>query len=60
MVSQELYTVMEVAAICRVHLSTVRRWIRHGHIQVVRLPGGGIRIPVCEVDRLREPVGATR
>ena len=52
------YTPDEVANLCRVHVSTVRRWIGHGKVRAIRLPGGSYRIPKTEFDRLREPVGA--
>ena len=58
MVVQELYAAMELADIWRVHLSTVRRWIRDGQIQILRLPGRSICIPASEVDGLQQPVGA--
>lgn len=57
---QHLYKVCEVAELCRVHLNTVRRWIKAGHIRVIRLPGRGVRISAEEVERLRQPVGADR
>lgn len=46
----------ELAEICRVHVSTVRRWINTGRLQAIRLPGGMYRIPTAEVERLRRPL----
>lgn len=37
-------TVKEYAAKERVHERTVRRWIRHGAVQIRRTPGGHVRI----------------
>ena len=50
------YKVEEVAALFRVHISTVRRWIALGSIRAIRLPGGAYRVPVEEVDRIRQPM----
>ena len=50
------YTADELAGICRVNPSTVRRRIGQGKILAIRLPGGTFRIPEAEVRRLREPV----
>lgn len=40
-----LLTVAEVAEIYRVDPETVRRWLKAGRLNYVRLPGGGYRIP---------------
>lgn len=49
------YTAEELAKLCRVHVSTVRRWIARGRVRAIRLPGGTYRVTKAEVDRLREP-----
>ena len=54
---RDFYTVNELAALCRVHIITVRRWINQGKLKAIRLPGGLYRVPRGEVDRIREPVG---
>ena len=53
---EELFTVGEVAKPCRVHPCSVRRWINDGRMEAIPLPGGSFRIPMSELDRLREPV----
>jgi excisionase family DNA binding protein len=40
----------------RIHVVTLRRWIRERKIRAIRFPGGDYRIPQEEVDRLRQPV----
>ena len=50
------FTVEELACLCRVHVSTVRRWIKSGHVGAMRLPGGDYRIPESEVRRIRKLV----
>jgi len=52
--SQSVLTVPEVAERLRLNEETVRRWLRTGKIQGVRLGGtrAGYRIPASEVDRL--------
>jgi excisionase family DNA binding protein len=52
------FTPEEVAELCRVHVSTVRRWIAQRQLQAIRLPGGSYRIPADEVSRLRMPIQA--
>ncbi|MBN1257942.1 MAG: helix-turn-helix domain-containing protein [Planctomycetes bacterium] len=39
------YTSGEAANICGLSLSTVKRWIKRGALQVYHTPGGDIRIP---------------
>lgn len=48
-------TVAELASMCRVHVSTVRRWILMGRVSAIRLPGGYYRIPASVVAALRSP-----
>ena len=52
------FTPEEVAELCRVHVSTVRRWIALRQLRAIRLPGGTYRIPAEEVSRLRQPMQA--
>lgn len=52
------FTAEEFAYLCRVHVSTVRRWIALGRVNAIRLPGGRYRIPSFEVERLRQPTQA--
>jgi excisionase family DNA binding protein len=54
----KLYTIYEVAVILRVHHMTVRNWIGRGVLQIVRLPGVGIRITQEELDRITTPTPA--
>ena len=56
----EIYTLGEFAGLCKVHVTTVRRWIAAGRLQVIRLPGGGYRIPGDEVSRIRQPFHVIR
>jgi len=54
MTQNELWTIEEVATLLRVHPETVRRWVRSGRMQAVRLgdgPKAPIRIDQAEVDR---------
>ena len=48
------FTVKEMAAILRVHAQTIRRYIRTGKLQALRLGGKGHRIPRSEISRLGE------
>jgi excisionase family DNA binding protein len=48
----ELLTAREVAAALRVDVHTVTRWARTDQIGCVRLPGGRLRFPRAELDRL--------
>ena len=52
------YTCEEFAAENRVHVTTVRRWIALKQVKAYKLPGGSLRIPRSEYQRIREPVGA--
>jgi len=47
---EEDYKAEELAILCRVHVSTVRRWISNGSLSAIRLPGGYYRIPAEEFD----------
>lgn len=43
----------EVAQELRCSTATVKRWLRTGQLEGVRLPGGDWRVPWSEVSRLR-------
>jgi excisionase family DNA binding protein len=49
-----LKTPKEVARIMRVGPKTVTRWAKAGRLKVVYTPGGHVRIPQEEVDRMLE------
>jgi excisionase family DNA binding protein len=51
---QNLWSPAEVAAYFGVHRQTVYTWIREGRIRAFKLSGRLVRIPVEEVDRMRE------
>jgi excisionase family DNA binding protein len=53
--TDKYYTVEESAALWRVSVPTVRRWIANGRLRVIRLPGGAYRIPIEEIERLHQP-----
>ncbi len=48
----EILTANEVADRLKVHLMTVYRWVSSGRLQASRLPGGGLRIDVKELEKL--------
>ena len=48
-----LLTIREVAHELRVHPRTVKRWIKAGNLQAIKLSAGIIRIDAEEVARLR-------
>ncbi len=50
--TERLYTVKETAEILKVQEQTLRRWIKKGTINVIRLPGGRYRLTGSEVARL--------
>lgn len=50
-----LWTVREAAEHLKVSTGTIHNWKRAGLIDVRQLPGGGLRIPNCEIDRLLTP-----
>lgn len=52
---EPLLKVREVAEALSVAPGTVRKWIRCGHVHAVWLPGGELRIPQAEVQRLYRP-----
>lgn len=46
------YTPKQAAKIFQVGVDTIYRWHDTGYIKCKRLPGGQLRIPQSEVDRL--------
>lgn len=49
---EEMLTTTRAAALLNVDRHTVARWARLGQIRHARLPGGTLRIPRSEVDRI--------
>jgi excisionase family DNA binding protein len=49
---QELLTTAEVAHPLRVNSRTVQRWAAAGQLRAIVLPGGDLRIPRSELQRL--------
>jgi excisionase family DNA binding protein len=49
-----LYRIKEVAPLFNVSIETLRRWVKAGKLNVVRLPSGQLRIPESEVVRVLE------
>jgi excisionase family DNA binding protein len=50
---EKLYTSHEVADLFRVHVTTVREWVKGGKIAVIRTPGSNrMRFTESEVRRL--------
>jgi excisionase family DNA binding protein len=57
-----LLTVPELAAALRVHPASIYRRIQSGEIQARRIgaaPGGRLRVPSSEIERLLEPVDSS-
>ena len=52
MITGELLTVEEAAKILKVRRETVRRYIKHGHVKAVTLPGGDYRLREKDIRRL--------
>lgn len=44
--SQVVFNVAQVAALYRVTIQTVYRWINAGHLETFRTPGGQLRVVV--------------
>jgi excisionase family DNA binding protein len=54
----QLYRVGQVADMLDVHPNTVRKWVKAGVLQPVKLPGSSYnRFTAEEIDRLRERMG---
>jgi excisionase family DNA binding protein len=53
----DLLTTAEVAKRLRVSQDAVQRWVRFDQIRYIRLPGGRLRIPRSEVERLLRQQG---
>lgn len=47
-----LLTLPEAASRLRVSVATLRRWGRVGRLQMVRLPGGTLRVQPGEIERI--------
>ncbi len=56
-IDEPVLTVQEVAAIFRVNITTVHRWIKRNKLCAFRTPGHGLRIPQREIERIQ--AGAT-
>jgi excisionase family DNA binding protein len=56
LLSQEFFTPTEVAKILRLHVDTIRRNLRSGHLKAIRLAGrkAHYRIPASELIRFME------
>lgn len=54
----QLYTLPQVAQMLQVSVPTLRAWQQRGRLNVVRLPGGTIRVHEDELKRLMMPAEA--
>lgn len=52
MEAQDLLTTEEVAQLLRVSVQSVRRWVRQGRIEFLRI-GGTIRIPASQLSKFK-------
>lgn len=52
----DLLTTAEVAAEYRVSGTTVRRWVKAGHLEATKLPGGTLRFRRADVEAILRPV----
>lgn len=50
--SPTLYKLTEVAAMFDVKKRTIQAWRASGHLRVLRLTGGTVRVEQAEIDRL--------
>jgi len=50
--TEELVTVEEASRILKVRRETIRRYIKHGHLKAVTLPGGDYRLREKDIQRL--------
>jgi excisionase family DNA binding protein len=57
MAEAEMYTAEEVAKIMKVHISTVRKWVRTKALKTVKIGIRGYRIRRSDLDRFIEERG---
>jgi excisionase family DNA binding protein len=57
MPEEEMYTAEEVAKIMKVHISTVRKWVRMKALKTVKIGIRGYRIRRSDLDRFIEERG---
>jgi excisionase family DNA binding protein len=57
MPEEEMYTAEEIAAIMKVHISTVRKWVRTKALKTVKIGIRGYRIRRSDLDRFIEERG---
>jgi excisionase family DNA binding protein len=57
MPEEEMYTAEEVAKIMKVHISTVRKWVRTKALKTVKIGIRGYRIRRSDLDRFIEERG---
>jgi len=50
--TEELVTVEEASRILKVRRETIRRYIKHGHLKAVTLPGGDYRLRERDIQKL--------
>lgn len=50
--TDRLYTLPQVSELLQVSVPTLRTWHRQKKIRTIKLPGGAIRMPATEVERL--------
>lgn len=50
--TEELVTIKEAAKILKVRRETIRRYIKHGHLKAVTLPGGDYRLHERDLQKL--------
>jgi len=58
--SESLITALETARLLRVHISTVRRWIKQGKLPAYRVGGKGVRVRYGDVQKLIAPIGESQ
>ena len=51
-VRPRVMTLPEVAAYLKVSVPTLRNWKAQGKMEMIRLPGGTLRVAIAEVERL--------
>jgi len=50
--THDLVRIKEAARQLAVSPGTIRRWRREGRLPLVRLPGGGVRVRVADINKL--------